>query len=143
MDCILCKIAKHEIPAAIVYEDSDVIALMCAEPLRPGHVLVNSREHFPYFDDVPNEVASKIFHVGQLLARALKALYGVSRVAFAFTGGDIPHTHGHLVPMHEKTDITSRLYIAEEQLTFRDVPQMPLEERMAIANKIRSLIADA
>ncbi len=44
-------------------------------------------------------------------------------MTFLFTGGDIPHAHAHLVPMHEKTDITSRRYIAEEQLTFRDMPR--------------------
>jgi hypothetical protein len=46
----------------------------------------------------------------------MKALYGVPRVAFLFTGGD--HAHAHVVPMHEKTDITSQRYIAEEKLTF-------------------------
>ena len=31
-------------------------------------------------------------------------LYGGPRVAFLFTGGDVPHAHAHLMPMHEKTD---------------------------------------
>jgi histidine triad (HIT) family protein len=50
----------------------------------------------------------------------MKRTYGVERVAFLFAGDDIPHAHAHVVPMHEKTDITSRRYIAEEQLTFRE-----------------------
>ena len=74
------------------------------------------------------------------LSRALKSLYRVRQVAFVFTGSDIPHTHGHIVPMHEKTNITSRLYIAEEHLTFRYVAQAPLEERAVIAEQIRAML---
>ena len=41
----------------------------------------------------------------------MKEVYQVERVAFLFTGGDVPHVHAHVVPMHEKTDITSARYI--------------------------------
>jgi histidine triad (HIT) family protein len=40
--------------------------------------------------------------------------------------------------MHEKTDITSRRYIAEETLTFRSVGRAPSEELAAIAAQLRS-----
>jgi histidine triad (HIT) family protein len=56
----------------------------------------------------------------RIAAREVTAhiLYGIPRLAFLFTGSDLPHVHAHVVPMHENTDITSRLYIAQEQLTF-------------------------
>ena len=69
--------------------------------------------------------------------RALKALYGVPRVAFLFSGGDHAHAHAHVIPMHQKTDITSRRYIAEETLTFRGVARAPFEELAAIAAQLR------
>ena len=37
-------------------------------------------------------------------------------VAFLFTGGDVAHAHAHVVPMHEKTGITSRRCFAEREL---------------------------
>jgi histidine triad (HIT) family protein len=40
--------------------------------------------------------------------------------------------------MHEKTDITSRRYIAEEKLTFRGVPRVLSEELAATATQLRS-----
>ena len=46
----------------------------------------------------------------------------MERVAFLFTGRDIPHAHAHPVPMVEKDDITSRRYIEEANLTFRPLP---------------------
>jgi histidine triad (HIT) family protein len=60
-------------------------------------------------------------------------IYGVPRVAFLFTGGDLPHAHAHVIPMHENTDITSRLYITREELTFRDAPRMLDHELAATA----------
>jgi histidine triad (HIT) family protein len=41
----------------------------------------------------------------------MKEVYGVERVAFLFTGGDVAHVHAHVVPMHHKTDVTSARYI--------------------------------
>jgi histidine triad (HIT) family protein len=38
--------------------------------------------------------------------------------------------------MHEKTDITSRRYIAQEELTFLDTPRMPNHELSATAENI-------
>ena len=78
------------------------------------------KAHFPYFDDLPGDLASSIVVLGQKLATAMKRLYAVQRAAFLFTGGDVAHVHAHVVPMHRRTDITSRRYIAEEK---PDVPR--------------------
>ena len=49
----------------------------------------------------------------------MKAVYNVNRVAFLFTGGDVPHAHAHVIPMHEKTDITSaRYFLNPETIQF-------------------------
>ena len=62
----------------------------------------------------------------------MKALYGVPRVAFLFTGGDHAHAHAHVVPLHEKTDITALRYITGE------VARAPSEELAATAAQLRS-----
>jgi len=136
-DCVFCQVARGEIRSAIIYEDAEVIGLMDICPIRPGHAQIIPREHFDYFDDLPDVIACRIIHLGQRLARALKTLYGVPRVAFLFSGGDHAHAHAHVIPMHEKTDITSRRYIAEETLTFRSVARAPSNELSAIAAQLR------
>lgn len=58
--------------------------------------------------------------LGQRLARKMKVVYKVDLVAFLFTGGDVPHVHAHVLPMHEQTDITSARYIVRpEKVEFR------------------------
>lgn len=71
-----------------------------------------------------------------------KRLYCVQRVAFLFTGGDIPHAHAHLVPMVEGTDITSRRYIREETLTFAEIPMPPPAELAKVAKEVRTAMEE-
>lgn len=136
--CLFCAIAAGRVPAHIVYEDEDLVGFLDIRPIRPGHIQLIPRAHYPYFDDLPPVLAARLVTVGQDLARRLKRLYEVERVSFLFTGGDIPHAHAHIVPMVAPTDITSRRYIREEELTFEDLPRMSDEELASIAATLRA-----
>ena len=98
-ECVFCQIASGEVRSEIIYEDDQVIGLMDICPIRPGHVQIIPREHFAYFEDLPDAISSRIIHLGQRLSRAMKALHGVPRVVFLFAGGDHPHAHAHVVPL--------------------------------------------
>jgi histidine triad (HIT) family protein len=144
-ECVICRIASGEDRSEIIYEDDHVIGLMDIRPIRPGACADHPSRALRLFRRSPDATASRIIHLGQRLSRAMKALYGVMkalygvpRVAFLFTGGDHAHAHAHVVPLHEKTDITSRRYIAEKTVTFRDVPLAPSEELAATAGQLRS-----
>ena len=141
--CVFCAIASGLIGAHLVHEDELTVAFLDTHPIRPGHVQVIPRDHHATFDDLPPAIAARIVHVGQRVAKALKQLHGVPRVAFLFTGGDVAHAHAHVVAMHEKTDITSRRYIAEEHLTFRPTPQISAEELSGIAATLRRALGPA
>ena len=122
-ECLFCLIASGKLSSNVVYESTEVVAFLDISPIRAGHVQIVPREHFPYYDDVPAQVASEIMHLGQRLAPVLRRLFRVPRVAFLYTGGDITHAHAHVVPMQEPTDITSRRYIVEQAITLREAPR--------------------
>lgn len=44
-DCLFCKIAAGEIPAEIVYEDTDLVAFRDIAPVAPQHILIIPRKH--------------------------------------------------------------------------------------------------
>ena len=138
--CLFCRIVSGELPAEVIFEDELVVAIADIYPIRAGHTQIVSRQHVPYFEDLPDATASRIIHVGQRLSRAMKSLYGVPRIAFALTGGDHAHAHAHVVPMHENTDITSRRYIVEERLTFRSMPRVTAEELASNAAALRAAL---
>jgi histidine triad (HIT) family protein len=119
------------------------VAFLDLYPIRPGHVQIIPRDHHPYFDDLPAETVARIVHVGQRMARVMKQVYGVDRVAFLFTGGDVAHAHAHVVPLHEKADITSRRYIVEDKVTFRSTPRASAEALSDAAALLRAALDSA
>jgi histidine triad (HIT) family protein len=141
IECLFCRIIQREVAAHLVYEDERVLAFLDRGPIRPGHTQIVPREHFAYFDEAPAQVLAEIVTVGQKLARAMKQTLRVPRVAFLFTGGDIAHVHAHAVPIHERTDITSRRYIVEEAVTFRGLPPAHDGELAKTAFELRRALA--
>jgi histidine triad (HIT) family protein len=140
-ECLFCAIALKQLTSTIVFEDDLIVAFLDVHPIRPGHTQIIPREHVDYFEQLPATTASRIVHVGQRLSATMKELFKVPRVAFLFTGGDVRHAHAHVVPMHEKTDITSRLYIAETHLTFRSTPRLSSSELEEVATSLRHLMS--
>ncbi len=69
------------------------------------------KKHIESFDLLTPELAAQMVALGQRLARRMKEVFEVDRVAFLFTGGDVPHVHAHVVPIHDATDITSAQYL--------------------------------
>lgn len=134
-NCIFCRIASGAIPSHVIYEDDQLKAFLDIHPIRPGHVLIVPKSHHDYFDDMPPELASAVVHLGQRLGKAMKAIYGVERVAFLFTGTDVTHVHAHVLPMHEKMDITSPVYIQQQELSFQLAPR-------ASDDDLRRVVAD-
>jgi histidine triad (HIT) family protein len=141
--CPFCAIAAGEAAAEILLEDDLVIAFLDLHPIRPGHSQIIPRAHLPCFEDLPPPTAARILGTGQRLARALKALFPVPRVAFMFTGTDVAHAHAHLVPMQQPTDITSPLYIAERPLTFRSAPRAGAAELALAGARLRQALGAA
>ncbi len=45
-DCIFCKIADKQIPAAVVYEDEETLCFKDIRPAAPVHLLLIPKEHF-------------------------------------------------------------------------------------------------
>jgi histidine triad (HIT) family protein len=83
--------------------------------MRPGHTVIVPRSHVETFEQLAAPLAGRILAVGQQLARRMKELYKVERVAFFFTGTDIAHAHAHVVPIHEKMDVTSARYLVSKE----------------------------
>lgn len=110
MECEFCEIAMGRASAQIAWQTRNVTVFADHNPIRTGHVQIIPRAHYTCFDDLPSSLASEIMLLGQHIARSQKRLYGVNRIAFAFSGSDVAHCHAHVFPIHEKTDLTSMRY---------------------------------
>lgn len=99
-DCIFCKIAAHEIPSTIVYEDDLVIAFDDLEPQAPVHTLVVPKEHYEnIIDNVPAETLAAMSHAVSEVARAKGLDDGFRVIANtgAAAGQTVMHLHWHVL----------------------------------------------
>ncbi|MDW3118988.1 MAG: HIT domain-containing protein [Roseovarius pacificus] len=137
-DCLFCRIAKGELPAHRVYEDEHVLAFLDLHPIRAGHALVIPKAHHVWFEDLPEDLATRITTCAQVLARRMKALYGVERVSMFYTGIHVPHAHAHVVPMHHVHDVSSQMYLKDGSDGYSLPPQLADEKMAEIARDLEA-----
>ncbi|MEW6708344.1 MAG: HIT family protein [Candidatus Riflebacteria bacterium] len=119
--CLFCRIAGHQAESAIVHEDEDLVVFLDRWPVREGHCQIITKRHYSCFDDLPENLAAKIIHFGQKLARKMKQIYKTDRVAFAFSGNDVAHVHAHVFPMYQRGDLTSARYFENaDEIRYND-----------------------
>lgn len=105
-DCIFCKIANGEIPAATIYENSDVRVILDVAPASRGHALILPKEHFKDLFDIDAVTAGKIFSMATEVARAMKSVLHCDGLNVVQNNGTVAgqtvfHFHLHLIPRYE------------------------------------------
>lgn len=97
MDCLFCKIASHEIPSTILYEDDLVCAFKDVSPQAPTHFLVVPKTHIASLDEIREENSAVIAHIFTVIAKLCKqqGLTDGYRVV-SNCGKDGGQTVGHL-----------------------------------------------
>jgi histidine triad (HIT) family protein len=95
-DCVFCKIINKEIPAEIVYEDKNFLALLSIDPISPGHTLVIPKEHYRWVWDYPE--AGEYFEVAQKIAKAQQKAFNTKMIRSQIFGEEIPHAHIWVFP---------------------------------------------
>ena len=102
-DCIFCKIIKKEMPAEIVYEDSQIIAFKDIQPASPIHILVIPKKHIPSLVELKKEdeiLIGKIYSVINIIANNQgidKKGYRVIVNCGIDGGQEVGHLHFHLL----------------------------------------------
>lgn len=136
-DCLFCKIASGALPAHILHEDDEIMAFLDLHPIRKGHALVIPKAHYTWFEDLPVPLATRITSCAQTLARSMKRLYGVERVAMFYTGIHVAHAHAHVVPMFHIHDVTSAFYLSDGTEGFSTPAPLPASEMAETAEALR------
>ena len=105
-DCVFCRIVAGELPAHRIHEDDDVIAIMDAGHVNPGHTLVIVKRHAETLMDLDEALAGRAFAAACRIARALDRHYrpgGITVLQANRPAGmqTVPHFHLHVLPRHE------------------------------------------
>ncbi|WP_372910487.1 HIT family protein [Salinigranum sp.] len=106
MSCIFCRIVDGDLPSRTVYENSEALAFLDANPLAAGHTLVVPRAHHETVGDLPPETAGAVFEAVSAVTPRVERAVDADATTVAVNNGEaagqeVPHTHVHVVPRFE------------------------------------------
>lgn len=81
-DCLFCKIAQHQIPARVVYEDDEFMAFHDINPAAPVHLLLIPKHHVDSLASIGTQDEAWLIRMLRLAPR------------IAFENGCRPMPHG-------------------------------------------------
>ena len=135
MDCLFCKIANKQIPAEIVYEDSDTLAFLDIHPRAPGHTMIIPKIHAENILDLPDNLVGKVF-------LTVKKIAGMLTKAFKPEGFTIGINHGRVsgqVVDHLHIHVMPRFSNDQGASIHSVVNNPPAESLKEIAEKIKKV----
>lgn len=122
MSSIFSKIISGEIPAHKVAETDNFLAFLDVNPLVMGHTLVIPKKEIDYIFDMDDELYGGLQFFAKVVAQGVKKAFPCKKVGVAVIGLEVPHTHIHLIPMNNVSDMN----FAKEKLK-------PTQEELAKA----------
>lgn len=128
MSTIFSKIIKGEIPCYKIAENESYLAFLDISPLALGHTLVIPKIENDYIFDLDDDTLAGLILFSKRVAKAIDKSITCKRVGVAVIGLEVPHTHIHLVPMNNVSDLN----FANKKLSFSQ------EDFIQTAEKIRN-----
>ena len=102
--CIFCEIVNKVENSYIIYENSNLIVILDADPINEGHVLIITKKHYLDLDEIPESIINDIFHISGKIIKSLKQVYQLDGYSIMQNGGyfnDIGHFHLHIFPRYK------------------------------------------
>ena len=112
-NCIFCKIANGEIPAATLSEDDDFRVILDLGPASKGHALILPKVHAANIYEISDEMAAKAMILAKKMAAKMTDALKCDGFNIVQNNGEpagqtVFHFHMHLIPRYkgDKVGIT-------------------------------------
>ncbi|MGI8775880.1 MAG: HIT family protein [Acidimicrobiales bacterium] len=132
-DCVFCRVAAGEAPAAMVVDEDHVVAFLDVRPLFPGHCLLVPRDHHETLVDLPDDLVGPLFASARRLAQAVECAMEAHGSFIALNNRvsqSVAHLHVHVVPRRYKDGLRGFFWPRQR---YKDP-----EEAEAVAASIRA-----
>ena len=110
------KIINRDLPAHIVDENSDYIAILSKEQLQKGHTLIIPKKKVDKYTDMPDLEFRNIESYALGIAKILKKTFpDKDRIVLNIVGFEVDHLHIHLIPCNNIQEAMHSIPIAMEK----------------------------
>lgn len=109
-NCIFCKIANGEIPAATIYEDEKFRVILDLGPASKGHALILPKEHYADIYEIPEVLAGEAYQLAARLAKKMTEVlqcdgFNIVQNNKESAGQTVFHFHMHLIPRYKDDQV--------------------------------------
>ena len=109
-NCIFCKIANGEIPAATLYEDENFRVILDLGPASKGHALILPKSHAANIYELSDEMAAKAMILAKKMATAMTAAlkcdgFNIVQNHRECAAQTVFHFHMHLIPRSKGDEV--------------------------------------
>ena len=119
MSTVFSQIIDGKIPGTFVWRDEQCVAFLSINPLAVGHTLVVPRTEVDHWIHLSRQLSVHLFDVAHVLGTAMYRTFQCERVGLIIAGYEVPHTHLHVVPtsnMSELSFANARDSVTREEL---------------------------
>jgi histidine triad (HIT) family protein len=97
--CAFCGIVTGRTPSHVVWSDAEHVAILDAKPIAAGHVLLVSRAHVVWMEDLSSDAYARLFVRVRALLGPVAAAAAAPHAGIAVEGYGVAHVHVHVVPI--------------------------------------------
>ncbi|MEO5776075.1 MAG: HIT family protein [Flavobacterium sp.] len=105
MSSIFTKIVNGEIPCYKIAEDDNYLAFLDVNPNAKGHTLCIPKKEINKIFDMDEDLYLGLMKFSRKVAKAVEKTVECKRIGVAVIGLEVPHTHVHLIPLHDMDDM--------------------------------------
>ena len=106
MATIFTRIIDGQIPGTFIWKDDQCVVFMSINPMAHGHALVVPREEVDHWVDASPELTEHLFAVTRIIGVAQREAFGCDRVEVIIAGNEVPHTHIHVIPTSDMSQLS-------------------------------------
>jgi histidine triad (HIT) family protein len=121
MASIFTKIINGEIPCYKIAEDENFIAFLDVNPNAKGHTLCVPKQEINKIFDMEEALYLGLMKFSRKIAKALEKTIECKRIGVAVIGLEVPHTHVHLIPLHDMEDMRFQRKVIMTKEEFEDL----------------------
>jgi histidine triad (HIT) family protein len=118
-DNVFAKILRKELPAQVVYEDDDTLAMMDIMPRAPGHCLIIPKAPARNMLDISEGSLEAVTKTLRKVSRAVMQAFDADGITIhqfnEDAGGQVVfHLHFHIIPRHLGEPLAQSLQMVEQ-----------------------------
>ena len=108
MASVFTDIINGNLPSHAIWRDEKCVAFLSINPISNGHCLVVPIAEIDHWIDLPLDLVEHLMRVASIIGHSQMEIFEPNRIGQMIAGFEVPHTHLHVIPINDMSDMDFR-----------------------------------